>query len=618
MRDRIEESQSFPVQLEPGRYSRILCFAPHPDDEIQGCGGFFRLATLNGSSVTAVVLTGGDPTGVGTDVQAVREFESIAAAQFIGMKVVFEGLQDRTLRVADWLIDRIAEHIRAVKPDLICLPSPSEMHPDHQAACTATIAAAHRQGYLGDLCFYEAGGVLNQPTHLVVIDEAIEAKGKALACFISQEQHQPYASRIRARDHFRAITLGNKVKFAEALEIFTLTEKDQLKLYAHLQPWQAHARGRAVYRQEVPKITVIIRSSGHPKLQAAVASVLNQTLPPHEILLVHTGQVSASSQWICALSPCIRQLTSPHPLNRAQAANYGLENTNGEYAIFLDDDCYFLPTHLESLVQASEANPNAVGALSQAILVDDRGSHIKVSDYNYLPDRLLFHNIYPSHSILFGMGNVLTRGLKFNERLEIFEDWDFWIQMSRGAILAETGCATCAHTMTNKPNADSPIDSHRREHSEVLANWMGRLGIGVYASAVANLANRVTQLEDERHKISKSMNESEQLIESAQQRLATLVSSGRALEARLAVQSESLRNQQEKHFSEAAADHLQHEKLPSRYAATNTFAAPIRRQAERVFNGFGYLMRRDFQGFYARLKQLSRPKKSAHNELDED
>ena len=39
----------------------VLIFAPHPDDEILGCGGYMALCADRGDEVTVVVVTSGHP-----------------------------------------------------------------------------------------------------------------------------------------------------------------------------------------------------------------------------------------------------------------------------------------------------------------------------------------------------------------------------------------------------------------------------------------------------------------------------------------------------------------------------------------------------------------------------
>jgi LmbE family N-acetylglucosaminyl deacetylase len=56
--------------------SRVLVFAPHPDDEVLGCGGALALHARRGDHVRVVVVSDG---GAGGDPQ-VRAAEAQAAA----------------------------------------------------------------------------------------------------------------------------------------------------------------------------------------------------------------------------------------------------------------------------------------------------------------------------------------------------------------------------------------------------------------------------------------------------------------------------------------------------------------------------------------------------------
>ena len=72
-----DEASIYPyTALDVSSVRSLLVFAPHPDDEVFGCGGLIALALDAGARVNVVVVSdggkGGDPT--------VRELESRRAA----------------------------------------------------------------------------------------------------------------------------------------------------------------------------------------------------------------------------------------------------------------------------------------------------------------------------------------------------------------------------------------------------------------------------------------------------------------------------------------------------------------------------------------------------------
>ena len=75
---------------------RVLVVAPHPDDEMIGCGGSIMRHTQQGNSVTIAYMTSGDAYAFGKwceldDVRgraaigALREQEAVAGARCVGV-----------------------------------------------------------------------------------------------------------------------------------------------------------------------------------------------------------------------------------------------------------------------------------------------------------------------------------------------------------------------------------------------------------------------------------------------------------------------------------------------------------------------------------------------------
>ena len=211
----VSEPELVPYQgLQRLPVQSLLVLAPHPDDEVFGCGGLLALAAAQGVDSRIAVVSGG---GQGGDVP-VREAESLAALQALGWadaarRLSFWGLRDREVVPDNALVDRIHRAATGQAAQWLLAPSPFEVHPDHRAVCVAAIAAAATaQVRLG---FYEVGQPL-MPGLLVDITSVLALKQAALACFQSQLAWQPYDEQILALNRYRAYTLGPAVTHAEA------------------------------------------------------------------------------------------------------------------------------------------------------------------------------------------------------------------------------------------------------------------------------------------------------------------------------------------------------------------------------------------------------------------
>ena len=164
----------------------VLVLAPHPDDEVFGCGGAIIGHVRAGIAVNVVVLT----DGAGFGEIEVRCAESTVAANILGCaKPEFWLLSDRSLRYSEELVLRIVERIVSLGADLVYAPSPWEVHPDHRQTSLLAVEAVRRTGSLVRLAFYEVGTPL-RPNVLVDITDCVERKDAAMRCFKSQLAQQ--------------------------------------------------------------------------------------------------------------------------------------------------------------------------------------------------------------------------------------------------------------------------------------------------------------------------------------------------------------------------------------------------------------------------------------------
>lgn len=102
----------------------------------------------------------------------------------------------------------------------------------------------------------------------------------------------------------------------------------------------------------VSVITVV--RNGERYLAEALASIVAQTLPPHEIIVVD-GQSTDASAAIARGFPTRRVVQED--LGLAQARNLGIENVSGELVAFLDCDDVWAANKLELQARAMCENP---------------------------------------------------------------------------------------------------------------------------------------------------------------------------------------------------------------------------------------------------------------------
>jgi LmbE family N-acetylglucosaminyl deacetylase/GT2 family glycosyltransferase len=445
---------------------RVLCVAPHPDDEVFGCGGLLAAWVDRGCAVHTLILTCGQQgqsaqaAGEGADLAAQRRQESVRAAAELGTPAPsFLDLPDRALRYDSALVAALSQAIAQHSPQVLLLPSLSEPHPDHQAAALAGLAAARDAAPgLHTVLFYESGAPLHANLHFP-IDAVAERKWRAVQCFTSQLGVEDYEVHARAMAKLRAFGLRPPCQQAESffrVDLAAVREKGALAALPQW-PWVRERLALANDPAQLPLVSVLVRSMDRACLPEALASVALQTHANLELVVVNASGgphrpldfLPPTLPWRVVSPPKTLPPVRPEPVEgpaptaqttdgpcgRAQAANLALAAAQGEYALFLDDDDLLEPQHLERLIAALQAHPQAVGAYAGVRVETQDGAHLRDYDLPWSRQRLQGVNFLPIHAVLFRMDSVRQRGLRFDEQLLVLEDWDFWLQLTEAADL---------------------------------------------------------------------------------------------------------------------------------------------------------------------------------------
>jgi len=179
-------------------------------------------------------------------------------------------------------------------------------------------------------------------------------------------------------------------------------------------------------------VDVLIRSTGRPELQQALSSLAAQT---HAALHVYIADAAAIGlQAPSAFPHPIEIVTTGQKLPRSQAANALLDRAQSPLALFLDEDDWLLPDHIEKLVRGLAQNPQAVLAYTdtRCIRINEQGLQTVVREYTqaYQAEQLMLENYIPIHAAAFRR-NPQTRACRFDPTLDLFEDWDYWLQLQQ-------------------------------------------------------------------------------------------------------------------------------------------------------------------------------------------
>lgn len=459
---------------------RILLFAPHPDDEIIGCGGFLALKRQEGATVRVIIVSDGAaglPPGL-ADLPAIRRNESLAGLTMIGVDDVhFWDYPDGAIPLCGEIIEDYRREVLSFRPSILLLPSPGDAHPDHRRVTRGLLGALEGR-WQGELRFYETTQPAAGVNTVLDITATLDAKLEALAAHASQLAQFDYISHCRNLAGLRGTTVG--CDYGEAFLAFG---------------WDGT---RQNFFETRPLVSVIVRADAPEFLRYALASLAMQDYDQIEVILVWFG---AEEPDLAAYAVLDLKIVAGEK-NRGRNLNLGLAHARGEYVAVLDQDDILLPQHFALLVAEIHGQPDTdiVYSGSRVIACTLSGGHVRadkvvtVMNRPYQPGRLLIGNTAPIHALLF-RAQVFRRE-KFDETLGAYEDWDMLARLElAGYRFAHVDAVTCEYRLFGEGN-DSIEHLHRQKNYHPWRNEIiRRIAENLAPCDLEHLATLIDDLE---------------------------------------------------------------------------------------------------------------------------
>ncbi|SDB96770.1 N-acetylglucosaminyl deacetylase, LmbE family [Succiniclasticum ruminis] len=122
----------------------VLVFAPHPDDEVLGCGGVMAKRAASGDSVFVCVVTRGvEPLYKDEDVRIIQQ-QCRKADELLGAKdtffLNFPAVMLETVPRYE-LNEKISDVVQLIKPAEVFIPHRGDMQLDHKMIVDAAMVA---------------------------------------------------------------------------------------------------------------------------------------------------------------------------------------------------------------------------------------------------------------------------------------------------------------------------------------------------------------------------------------------------------------------------------------------------------------------------------------------
>ncbi|MEU3027011.1 PIG-L deacetylase family protein [Streptomyces incarnatus] len=214
----------------------VLVVAPHPDDDVIGCGGSIAQHVRDGARVTVVVVIGRERSAL-DDAVTDAEFaaETQAAAKALGVHRCIrldEPSRDFTLSRRVHL--DLVRVLREVRPQVVYLPHDNDDDVEHRMVHQLTTEAL----WMAQSEFFQESGGRPMPAPRLVlgyevwapmarfqyaqnIDGQIETKVEAMRAYVSQLRHAAWDEGVRGLARYRG-TVSAGSGHAEVFQVLSL------------------------------------------------------------------------------------------------------------------------------------------------------------------------------------------------------------------------------------------------------------------------------------------------------------------------------------------------------------------------------------------------------------
>lgn len=208
---------------------KVLIIAPHPDDEVLGCGGTISKHAKQGDSVYLCIVTKGYTPDWSKEFLRNRPLEIEKSSEILGIKKTyfldFPAVKLDTIPQAK-LNDAISEVVNEVNPDVLFIPHKGDLNRDHRLVFESCLVATRPVNHkLKRILSYETlsetewGQEIEPfiPNVYVDISETFDNKIESMKAYKSEIRQYPHPRSLEAIEAL-AKKRGSEIgtNFAEA------------------------------------------------------------------------------------------------------------------------------------------------------------------------------------------------------------------------------------------------------------------------------------------------------------------------------------------------------------------------------------------------------------------
>jgi glycosyltransferase involved in cell wall biosynthesis len=228
------------------------------------------------------------------------------------------------------------------------------------------------------------------------------------------------------------------------------------------------------------KVSIIIPCYNHAQfLEETLKSVLNQSYANWECIVVDNGSTDHSKEIALAFSEQDHRFHYAFLEKRGVAAarNFGIAKSTGEYILPLDSDDRISRDYIKKAVIILASEPTVKIVYAEAELFGDASGTWMLPEFSMegmLKENLIFCSA-------FFRKTDFNRTGGYNESLNGFEDWDFWLTLLKNGGEVYRIPEVCFFYRIRKSSRNSSLDAEKqkllrkeiyRNHKELYEKYL--------------------------------------------------------------------------------------------------------------------------------------------------
>lgn len=189
----------------------------------------------------------------------------------------------------------------------------------------------------------------------------------------------------------------------------------------------------------MPKVSIVIPSYNRAEyIPATINSILKQSFSDFELIFIDDGSTDETQkimEHFCRQDTRIKYFKQANS-ERAVARSFGMSLALGQYICLVDSDDIWYDTKLAKQISIMDSNPEIILCYAAVDRIDLNGNATKAASRQQKGEsggiffKLLMRNFIPSVTPMFRKEILETVNKQISEFIP-YEDWDFWLKISR-------------------------------------------------------------------------------------------------------------------------------------------------------------------------------------------